>query len=47
MVLELKKVSSNLVTEKSELRKKLILFKSKVNAIDKIIDQAIQKDIHR
>jgi len=47
MVLELKKVSVDLVAKKGELWKKLGLFKSKIDSIDKIIDQDIQKDIYR
>ncbi len=47
MVLELKKISVNLIAKKDELWKKLGLFKSKINSIDEIIDQDIQKDIHR
>jgi len=47
MVLELKKISGDLVTKKSELREKLGLFKSKMDSIDEIIDQDIQKDTHR
>lgn len=47
MVLELKKVSVDLAAKKGELWKKLGLFKSKIDSIDKIIDQDIQKDIYR
>ena len=47
MVLELKEISVDLVAKKGELWKKLALFKSKIDSIDKIIDQDIQKDIYR
>ncbi len=47
IVLELKKISADLVTKGDKLHQKIQLFKGKIDAMDRIIDENIQKDIHR